>query len=127
MEYPKQEIKSGNSTLATVAKRDVVAIRKDAAPGGAANPQYTLVLGSQVMAEVLQVSGGEMVRGKQVEANTHFVVSINWIDGLAVDAKCEVEILSGIYAGQKVYTKRVHFETDRNRPKAIQLHCSARE
>lgn len=127
MEYPKQEIKTGNSKLATVSRRDVVAIRADAAPGGASNPQYTQELGSQIMAEILQVSGGEVVRGKQVEANTSFVVSIRWISGLAVDAKCEVEVLSGVYAGQKLYTRRVHFETERSRPKGIQLHCSTRE
>lgn len=126
-EYPQQEGVSGNSRRATISKRDIVTIYADAAPGGASNPEYTLLLGEDILAEVLQVSGGEQIRGKQVEAGTSFVVSIAWIDGLSLNAKCAVTIGSGFYAGETLYTRRIHVETDRARPKAFQLHCSSRE
>jgi hypothetical protein len=127
VDYPKQEGASGNSQRATVAKRDIVTIYQDAAPGGASNPEYTQLLGENIPAEVLQVAGGESVRGKQVEAGTSYVVSINWVNGLNLNAKCSVVVGSGFYAGQVLYTRRIHVETDRSRPKAFQLHCGTRE
>lgn len=127
MEYPKQESATGTTRRATIAKRDVVTVYQDAAPGGATNPQYTQLLGENIPAEVLQVSGGEAIRGKQVEAGTSYVVSVAWIHGLRMDARCAVEVGSGIYAGQTLYTRRVMVETDRSRPMALQLHCGTHE
>lgn len=127
MEYPQQEHKTGNTQRATVSKRDIVTIYQDAAPGGATNPEYSQLLGEDIPAEVLQVAGGEMVRGKQVESGTSFVVSVAWIDGLSLSAKCSVVVGSGFYAGQTLYTRRIHTETNRSRPAAFQLHCGTRE
>lgn len=127
MEYPKQEHKTGSTQRATIAKRDIVTIYADAAPGGAANPQYTQLLGRDIPAEILQVSGGEIVRGKQVEADTGFVVSIDWIEGITINARCSVLVGSGFYAGQTLYTQRVHAETARSRPTNLQLHCGTHE
>jgi hypothetical protein len=100
----------------------VIAIREDSAPSGSSQPRYDRVLYAELLAEVLQVSGGEIVRGKQVEAKTSFVVSVDHVPG--IDHRCEVEILTGPYAGRKVYVGRVHYETGRSRPVNIQMHCS---
>ena len=127
MEFPKQEHKTGNTQRATVCKRDAVTIRRDNAAGGASNPVYDRLLAANVMAEIIQVSGGEMVRGRQVEANTQFVVTVDYVADLLPTARCEIEILSGIYVGQFVYTKRIEYETGRARPMNIQLHCGAKE
>lgn len=102
--------------------RDVVCIRADAAPAGSTQPKYTNVLYADLLAEVLQVSGGEFVRGKQVEARTSFVITVDQMPG--IDNRCEVEILTGPYEGRKVYVGRVHAETARSRPIGYQLHCS---
>lgn len=127
MKYPKQETVSGNSLRATVCKRDAVTIRRDDAAGGSANPDYSKLLAANVMAEVLQVSGGEFVRGRQVEAGTRFVITVDYLPDIAPTAKCEVEILSGVYVGQRLYTQRIEFETARGRPRDMQLHCGTHE
>jgi len=121
--YPKQEI----TRRATVAKRDRVAIHADAAAGGSSQPAYTNQLAASLPAEVLQVSGGEMVRGRQVEAITTFVVSINDLPGVTLSARCRITVLSGAYSGTVLYVHRVHYETDRSRRRAIQLHCKEQE
>ncbi len=118
-EYPKQE---SGTVRGTVAMRDVVCIREDSAPDGASQPKYDRVIYPELLAEVLQVSGGEIVRGKQVEAKTSFVVSVDQMPG--IDNRCEVEILTGPYEGRKIYVGRVHAETARSRPIGYQLHCS---
>jgi hypothetical protein len=120
-DLPKQE---SGTVRGTVSYRDAVAIREDSAPGGASQPKYDRLLYCDLLAEVLQVWGGEIVRGKQVEARTNFVVSIDIMPG--INERCEVEILTGPYAGRKVYVGRVHHETARSRPVNLQLHCSDR-
>ena len=118
-EYPKQET---GTVRGTICYRDVVAIREDCAPDGASQPKYDRLLYPELLAEVLQVSGGEMIRGKQVEAKTVFVVSCDFMPG--IHERCQLEILTGPYAGRKVYVGRVHHETARARPVNLQLHCS---
>lgn len=125
MEMPKQEHKTGLSQRASVSLRDLVTINKDNAPGGAANPSYGLELGTNIHAEILQVGGGEIVRGIAVEANTKFVVTINYHPSLGVDDKCEVVIGSGVYSGQKLYSNCIHFETPRGMRRKTQIHCKA--
>jgi hypothetical protein len=120
-DYPKQE---SGTVRGTVCYRDVVAIREDSAPGGATQPRYDRLLYGELLAEVLQVAGGEFVRGRQVEARTSFVVSVDVMPGIS--ERCEVEILSGPYSGRKVYVSRVHHETARSRPVNLQLHCGDR-
>lgn len=117
--YPKQET---GTVRGTICYRDVVTIREDSAPDGASQPAYDRAVHPELLAEVLQVSGGEFVRGKQVEARTTFVVSIDSVPG--IHNRCEVEILTGPYAGRKVYVGRVHHETARSRPVNLQLHCA---
>lgn len=126
MDYPKQEHRSGNSQRATVAMRDVVDIYKDSAKGGNPNPKYDCLLVENVLSEILQVAGGEIVRGIQVEGITTFVVSIPWLETLAINEQCEVKVNSGIYEGWRLFAHRVHTETGRMRPKMLQLHCKAR-
>jgi hypothetical protein len=118
-EYPKQE---SGSVRGTVCYRDAVTIREDSAPDGASQPVYDRIVHPELLAEVLQVSGGEFVRGKQVEARTAFVVSIDTVPGIHV--RCEVEILTGPYAGRRIYVGRVHHESARSRPENLQLHCA---
>jgi len=125
-EYPLQQSASGTTRRATIARRDRVTIHVDAASGGSSNPSYTHLLAASVPAEVLQVSGGEQVRGKQVEATTTYVVSIDYLPGITLDQRCQITIISGVYNGTVIYTHRVHFETDRSRPKNMQLHCRSR-
>ena len=125
-DYPQQEIKTGQSKRATIAKRDRITIHADAAVGGSSNPIYTSLLATAVPAEVLQVSGGEMIRGKQVEANTQYVISIDYFPSITVDAECQITVLTGVYTNMVVYVHRVHFETERARPVNLQLHCRAR-
>jgi hypothetical protein len=121
--YPKQEI----PRRATVARRDRVTVRRESTPGGASNPIYSQLIAELVPAEVLQVSGGEVIRGKQVEGNTTFVISVGWLPEIKLDARCEITIESGVYRGSKIYTHRVHYETDRSRPVGVQLHGRARD
>jgi hypothetical protein len=127
MDYPKQEVKTGFSKRATVSRRDRITIAQDAAPGGSSNPQYTQLLATGVPAEVLQVAGGEYIRGKQVEANTTFVISIGNLPNILLDARCQITVLSGVYKNMVLYNHRVHFETDRARPRMIQLHCKSND
>jgi hypothetical protein len=112
---------------APIVYRDLVTVRADAAPGGASQPSYTQVLAENLPAEVLQVSGGEVVRGKQVEAVTAFVVGCRYNPNLTLTARCQVSILSGVYAGQVVFVHRVHVENLHSRPARIQLHCKLTE
>lgn len=116
--YPKQEI----ARRATVARRDRVTIYRDAAAGGSSQPSYTQLVAENVPAEVLQVSGGEMVRGRQVEAHTTFVLSLPHLPQLSLSAECRVNVGTGQYRGVVIHVHRVHLETDRSRPVAVQLH-----
>jgi hypothetical protein len=122
-EYPKQE----TASRATIARRERVTIHRDAAAGGASQPSYTQLLGASVPAEILQVAGGEVVRGRQVESHTRYVVSIGYLPGMSLDARCKIAVLSGVYTGLDIYTHRVHYETSRGRPVAIQLHGKSDE
>jgi len=118
MDFPKQE--TGN-IRGTVSYRDVCTIREDSADGGMGQPRYDRVVIQNLLCEVLQVSGGESVRGHTVEAGTAYVVCCNIESG--IHERCEVEILSGPYTGRKMYVGRVHYETGRARPMNMQLHC----
>ena len=120
MDYPKQETSA--TIRSTVCYRDVITIRRDNAPGGATQPDYSNVLHTNLLCEVLQVSGGEIIRGKQVEARTSFVVTCDFRSD--VDQRCEVQIHTGPYSGRRLYVGRSHVETSRSRPVRMQLHCS---
>jgi hypothetical protein len=125
-DYPQQEIKTGQSKRATIAKRDRITMHADAASGGSSNPAYTSLIAASVPAEILQVSGGEFIRGKQVESNTQYVVSIDYLPSITVDAECQITVLTGVYNGLILHIHRVHFETERARPVNLQLHCRTR-
>ena len=124
-DYPKPEKFTSATVRGTVCYRDLVTIRRDISPGGSGQPEYNEIVATNLPCEILQVAGGEVVRGRQVEARTSFVVSCPTIDGLTslVDARCEIEILTGPYTGQTIYLGRVHHEQARSRPLALQLHC----
>lgn len=123
MDLPNQR----KSQHATIAFRDRVRILADAAAGGASQPAYTDELAASLPAEVIQTSGGELVRGKQVEAITVFVVCLRWNPNLMFTAKCQVTILSGVYKDQVLYVHRVMYEDRHGRPVRIQLHCKFME
>lgn len=123
MEYPKQEVKTGNSARATVCRRDIATIYGDAAPPSSGNPDYSTEVAADVLVEILEVSGGESVRGKQIEANVRFVVTMPWISEINLYARHKIEVGSGDYEGFELFTERVHRVHDRSRPRMLQLHC----
>jgi hypothetical protein len=123
VDYPKQS----QSPNATIAFRDRVRIMADEASGGASQPAYTDELAASLPAEVVQTSGGEYVRGKQVEAVTAFVVCLRFDPQMMFTAKCQVTILSGVYRNQVLYVHRVLYEDRHGRPVRIQLHCKRTE
>lgn len=108
-----------------VAYRDRVAIYANAAAAGVSQPAYTLVLESSVPAEVLQVSGGEVIRGKTVESVCTHVVSMRRNPSNAIDAECRLNILSGPYKDAILYVHRVHFQNMHGRPVRVQIHCKS--
>lgn len=99
----------------------------DQAAGGASQPDYSLEVSASLPAEVIQTSGGELVRGKQVEAITAFVVCIRFNAQLMFTAKCQITVLSGVYKDQVLYVHRVLYEDYHGRPTRIQLHCKRTE
>jgi hypothetical protein len=109
--------------MAPIVFRDRVQIMADEASGGASQPAYTAEVASSLPAEVIQTSGGEIVRGKQVEAITVMVVCLRFNPSLMFTAKCQVTILSGVYKDQVVYVHRVLYENEHGRPARVQLHC----
>lgn len=111
---------------APIAYRDRVAIYANAAPAGSTQPAYTTLLESSVPAEVLQVSGGEVIRGKQVEAITTHVVSMRRNPSITIDAQCRLTVLSGPYAGKQLPIHRVHYENMHGRPMRLQIHCKTK-
>lgn len=117
--FPKQDV----SRKATIVFRDRVRIFADAAAGGSSQPSYTEELADSLPAEIVQVSGGEFVRGKQTEAITAFVIGLRFNPSLMFTAKCQVTILSGVYKDQVVYVHRVLYEDAHGRPSRVQLHC----
>jgi hypothetical protein len=123
VDLPKQS----TSRRATIAFRDRVSIMADEASGGSSQPSYTSEVAPSLPAEVIQTSGGEYVRGKQVEAITVFVVCLRFNPSLMFTAKCQVTILSGVYQGQVIYVHRVLYENEHGRPAGIQLHCKRTE
>lgn len=118
MDYPKQEI---GTVRGTVSYRDACTVREDSADGGSGQPHYDRVVIQEMLCEVLQVSGGESVRGHTVQSDTSYVIVCDIHQG--IHPRCEIEILTGPYAGQRVYIGRIHFETARGRPVNLQLHC----
>ncbi len=123
MDLPSQS----KSQHATIAFRDRVSIMADEASGGSSQPSYTSEVAASLPAEVIQTSGGEFVRGKQVEAITAFVICLRWNPSLMFTAKCQVTILSGVYQGQVLYVHRVMYEDKHGRPSRVQLHCKFTE
>lgn len=119
--------KQGTARMAPIAYRDRVKIMADEAAGGASQPSYTSEVAPSLPAEVIQTAGGEIVRGKQVEAITVFVICLRFNPSLMFTAKCEVTILSGLYQNQVVYVHRVLYENEHGRPARVQLHCKATE
>jgi len=109
-----------------IAYRQRVAIHADAAVEGSSQPDYTHELVQSAPAEVRQVSGGEIVRGKTVEQITSHVVSLRYIPGLSLTGKIRVTVLSGTYKDQLLYVHRVHVEDMAGRPRRYQLHCKTR-
>lgn len=120
--YPKQEHKGGNSQRATVSLREVVDIHSDSATGGQPNPVYDNEVATGVMAEVLQVAGGEIVRNIQVEGSVTFVVSMR-VQDETITEHMRITVGSGRYSGRQLYVHRVHDVTDRSRPVFLQIHC----
>ena len=119
MSLPNQ----GTTRMAPIAYRDRVQIMADQASGGASQPAYTSEVAASLPAEVIQTSGGEIVRGKQVEAITAFVICLRFNPALMFTAKCEVTIMSGVYKNQVVFVHRVLYENEFGRPARVQLHC----
>ncbi len=109
-----------------IAYRQRVAIYADAAVEGSSQPDYSDLIAESIPSEVLQVSGGEIVRGKTVEQITSHVVSFRHIPGLPVNGKCKVTVLSGPYKDQDLFVHRVHIEDMSGRPRRFQLHCKTR-
>ncbi len=112
---------------APICYRDRIDIHANAAVAGSTQPSYTDELCAQVPAEVLQVAGGEVIRGKTVEAITSHVVSMRNIPSISITAECRVTVNTGIYKGQLLYVHRVHFENMHGRPVRLQLHCKTRK
>lgn len=110
-----------------IVYRDRVSIYADAAPEGATQPDYSEELARGLFAEVLQVSGGQVIRGKQVEAVVSHVVAFRYFPNSGLNAKCMVRVESGIYKGQELFVYRDHYETMHGRPHRVQLHCKTRQ
>jgi hypothetical protein len=117
--FPKQ----ASESRAPIVYRDLITIWADAAPGGSGNPLYTTSIGRDVSAEVMQVSGGETVRGHQVDQVTAFVVGMRDNPLINPTSRLKVEVTSGQYKGQVLYTHRVLRENAHGRPARLQLHC----
>lgn len=112
---------------APIVKRDRVSIYVDDAEDGSSQPDYSLLICKDVPAEILQVSGNEFVRGKQVEAIVSFVVSVRDNPLIRLNARCKLVILSGVYKDQEIFLHRIHYETEHGRPVQLQLHCKNSE
>lgn len=124
MELPMQEHRyGGENQRGPVSRRNIVSIYMDQASGGSSNPLYTKTLAENVRAEILQVSGGEVIRGRQVEAIVTFIVSCRYIPRLAVNARCKVIVGSGVYKGRELFTHRIHYTDGRSRAKFMDMHC----
>lgn len=110
-----------------IVYRDRITVYGDAAPEGATQPAYTDELARGIPAEILQVSGGEVIRGKQVEAMVSHVIGFRFFPCHGITAKARVTVTSGMYKDQVLYVHRVHFETQHGRPYRMQLHCKTKQ
>jgi hypothetical protein len=111
---------------APIVYRDRITVHRDARAAGSAQPAYTDEILTLVPAEILQVSGGEIIRGKTVEAITAFVVSLRNIPSVPIGADCQVTVTSGTYKDHVLWVHRVHYENMHGRPVRQQLHCKTR-
>ena len=125
MEYPAQQHKTGTGQRAPVSFREIVDVYTDAAKGGQSNPVYTDKLAANVHAEIIQVSGGEVVRGRQVEGVVSFVVTTRYLPTLDINSKTMIHICSGPHKETSVYAHRVFIEAQRGRPRMLQIHCKS--
>lgn len=123
MEYPQQQHKTGTGQRAPVSFRDMVEVWEDNVVGGAANPDYSNLLTDSLHAEVAQVSAGEIIRGRQVEAFTSFVVTTRWIPNISFHAKLRIVVLSGEFKDLELFSQKVYVEHQRSRPRLYQIHC----
>lgn len=112
---------------APIVYRDRITVHRDAKADGATQPAYTDEILTLVPAEILQVSGGEVIRGKTVEAITAFVVSLRNIPTIPIGADCQVTVTSGPYKDQVLFVHRVYYENMHGRPVRQQLHCKTRK
>ena len=115
------------ATYAPIVYRDRITIHADARADGATQPAYTDELCRETFAEVQQVAGGQVIRGKTVEAITSHVVSMRYIPQIAITAECQVTVLTGMYRDQVLFVHRVHYEDLHGRPVRMQLHCKTRK
>jgi hypothetical protein len=115
------------ATYAPIVYRDRITVHADARADGATQPAYTDELCRETFAEVQQVAGGQVVRGKTVEAITAFVVSLRNIPSIPIGADCQVTVTSGPYKDQVLFVHRVYYENMHGRPVRQQLHCKTRK
>ena len=106
-----------------MAFRDVVNLRGDSSTKDKANPGYggePFAIG--ISADIEAVGGGEVIRGRQIEANIKYIVQLR--HRTDVTHKTRVEVTGGQYAGSILNVARITPRRERGRPPLIELDCT---
>lgn len=106
-----------------MAFRDIVNLRDDSATGDNPNPDYTgAAFAKGVPADIEAVGGGETIRGRQIEGNIKYVVTMRYRDDVTQTTR--VEVAGGIYKDKILNVVKINPRRDRGRPPLLELDCT---
>ena len=105
--------------------RDRVSLWIDMATANDPNPNLQQAAGSNEAAEIIDVKGGQVVRGRTIEANINALVTVRASTRtLALTSKDEVRGTSIPYLGVRFKIAAVAVKRSNGRPVWVELDCT---
>jgi hypothetical protein len=105
--------------------RSRITVQTDSSSRGKPNPTHATALVSGWPATIQAVSGGEVLRGRQIEPHIRWVVTVHWGGAITtVKQKMRVLVTAGLFNGKTLHIESILPEERTGRPHAMQLHCT---
>lgn len=103
--------------------RDMVDIEKDVSADGTPIPDYSGAdLWKSVPCDIVPTGGDETYKGRQLEARTAYVVTLQYIDGVLPNMR--LRVTGGLYAGRLLNIANVRpIDVARGQTRKLELYC----
>lgn len=103
--------------MTVMSMRHRVDIYSESSDDGDAQPEYT-IFKKNVPCNVVPVSGGEVYRGRQIEADINYAVDMRWLASLSPMMKL-------VYGSKTLFVERI-MESD-GRQRYVTMFCTERQ